>query len=59
MGTKYCADCEHLEKRPCMAETFMDSGEYVQTGFYFRCRKSGAAFHLSDSEIEYQHCVCR
>lgn len=59
MATKYCVECSELERRPCMAETAIDSGEYMQTGWYYRCAACGAAFHLSEKEIEFQHCVIR
>lgn len=57
MSVKYCVDCAELQRRPIMAETAMDSGEYIQTGQYYRCAVCGACFHLSEKEIEYQHCV--
>ena len=58
MSAKYCVECNSLERRPSMAETAMDSGEYVQTGWYYRCKECGACFHMDEEEIEYQHCVC-
>lgn len=57
MIAKYCVDCEHIEKRPIMAETHMDSGEYIQTGYYYKCKECGAVFHQSAEEMEFQHCV--
>lgn len=57
MTTQYCVDCEHLEKRPVMVETQMDSGVYVQNGWYYRCKETGRCFSYSEKEIEYQHCV--
>lgn len=59
----YCVDCVHLREHPLMAETFMDSGGYVQRGFYQRCEASGRiiaqyGFGGPPESLEYQHCMC-
>ena len=59
MNIRYCVDCELLEKRLCMRETSFDSGVYVPSGHYYRCKKygnRGGVFHSSDELIEYQLC---
>lgn len=61
MSCKYCISdgvlCEYLEKRPRMVETFMDSKEYVQNGWYYRCNLTGYTFNTDDESIlEFQHC---
>lgn len=54
----YCIDCQHLEERPRMAETYMDIGVYVKTCEYFRCKKSGRIFNQTIKDIDFQVCTC-
>ena len=63
MKFKYCVEqgvpCEHLEKRPIMAETHMDSGEYIQTGWRFYCNKYDVYFSMGNEkheDMELQQC---
>ena len=55
---EYCTECKHLEERTAMAETEMDSGKYVASGFYFKCKACGRAIHANREEIEFYTCCC-
>lgn len=61
MECKHCIEngkmCEYLQKRPIMAETSMDSGVYVQTGWYYKCLLTERIFHSVSKDLEYQQCV--
>ncbi len=55
---RYCIDCVHLKLEATKAETYMDSGEYVQTGYHYRCPVIGRNWNCSKDQMEYVHASC-
>lgn len=45
----YCDECKFLEEKPTLAETYFNSGEYVQTGTRFYCPKKNKWYTIGST----------
>lgn len=58
MQKVYCTECTQLEEHPVMVETSMDSGEYIQNGIYWKCKKTGRIFsNITWEQLDFNGCM--